>query len=118
MRYSIRSDMMMALAGKSQGLFRRAASWFLLPICYFGAFFAPAVVLTIPFQIFHTHHFSPAIFWITAFLFGALFVWLFYRTLISWLRFFRQRVFYVEAAVFLTALVFAVAVIAWIYPPR
>jgi hypothetical protein len=110
--------MMAQLAGKSPGLARQVVSWILLPICYFGAFLAPAVMLSIPFQIFHVHHFSPAIFWVTTFLIGALFLWLFYRALMSWLQFFRQQVIYIEAAVFLTALVFAVAVVAWIYPPR
>jgi|SRR5215472_14906641 hypothetical protein len=117
MRYSIRSDMMAELGGKSPGLFRRAASWLLLPLCYFGAFISPAMILAIPFQVFHAHHFSPAIFWFVMLLIGALFLWLFYRTLNSWLRFFRQRVIYVEAGVFLTGLVFAVAVVAWIFPP-
>jgi hypothetical protein len=118
MRYSIRSDMMAELGGKSPRLIRRVASWLLLPFCYLGAFIAPAVVLAIPYQIFHAHHFPPAVFWISTILIGTLVLWLFYRTLISWLRFFRQQVFYVEAAVFLTALVFAVAVVAWIFPPR
>jgi hypothetical protein len=118
MRYSIRSDMMAELAGKSPGLFRRVASWIVLPLCYFGAFMSPAAMLAIPFQIFHAHHVSPLVFWISTILIGALVLWVFYRVLIIWLRFIRQQVIYVEAAIFLTALVFAVTIVAWIYPPR
>ena len=115
---TIRSDMMAELTGKSPGLFRRAVSWFLLPLCYFGAFISPAAVLAVPFQILHAHHSSPAVFWLWTLLITALISWLFYRALIAWLRFFRQRVFYVEAAVFLTALIFAVAIIALIFMLR
>lgn len=118
MRYSIRSDMMTELGGESPGLFRRVASWVLLPLCYFGAFISPAVLLAIPYQILHARHFPPAAFWFVTLLLGVLFLWLFYRTLISWLRLFRQRVIYVEAGILLTALVFAVAVVAWVFPPR
>jgi hypothetical protein len=112
MRYSIRSDMMAELAGKSPRLIRRVASWLLLPFAYSGAFIAPAVVLAIPYQMFHAHHFPPAVFWISTILIGALVLWLFYRTLICCLRFFRQQVIYIDPAVFLAALVFAVAVVA------
>lgn len=58
------------------------------------------------------------IFWISTFLIGVLVLWMLYRVLLSWLRFFRQQVFYVEAVVLLMGLIFAIAVIAWIYPPR
>ena len=118
MRYSIRSDMMAQIAGKSPGHVRRALSWLLLPFCYLGALIAPAVILSIPFQVFHWHRFSPAVFWSATALIGAFVVWMLSLSLVSWLRFLRQRVIYVEAVVFFAALVFAVAVVLWIYPPK
>jgi hypothetical protein len=110
--------MMAQLAGNSPGLARRVVSWLLLPICYLGALIAPAVILAVPFQIFHARHFSPAVFWVSMVLIGALVLWQFYRALISSLRFFRQRVIYVEAIVMVVAFVAAVTVVIWIYPPR
>jgi hypothetical protein len=115
---TIRSDMMAELTGKSPGLSRRVISWFLLPLCYFGAFISPAAVLAVPFQMLHAHHSSPTAFWLWTLVIAVLISWLFYRALIAWLRFFRQRVFYVEAALFLTALIFAVAIITLIFMPR
>jgi hypothetical protein len=118
MKYSIHSDMMSDLTGKSPGLFRRVVAWLLLPLAYCGAFISPTVALAIPFKIFHEHHFSPALFWCTTLLIAALLSRVFYFVLIAWLRFFRQRLIYVDAAVLFAALVFAVAVVAWVYPPK
>jgi hypothetical protein len=96
----------------------RAVSWFLLPFCYLGALIAPAVVLSIPFQVFHWHHFSPQVIWITTGLLGTFTLWLLWRAVLSGWRFFQQRVIYVEAIILSVALVFAVAVIVWLYPPK
>jgi hypothetical protein len=118
MIYSFRSDMLADLTGKSPRLGRRVASWFLLPICYFGLLISPAVILAIPFQIFHKHHLSPVIFWIAMVLIAALVLWMLGLALVIGLRFFRRRVIYIDAIVFFAALVFAVAAVFWIYPPK
>lgn len=110
--------MLTELAGKSPGHVRLVASWLLLPICYLGALIAPAVLLAIPFQVFHKHQISPVVFWVVAVVLGALVVWSLRLALVSWLRLFRQRVIYVEAAVFFTAVVLAVAAVLWVYPPK
>jgi H+/Cl- antiporter ClcA len=89
-----------------------------LPVAYLGALIAPAGVLSIPFQIFHKHHFPAWAFWITAALVGTLAGrWLFRAVVCGW-RFFRQRVIHLEALVFAFGLVFAVIVIIWLYPPK
>ena len=72
----------------------------------------------IPFQAFHKNKVSPVIFWLTATLVGGFILWLLYRTAACSFRSFRQRIIHVDAIVFFAALLFAVLVIAWIYPPR
>jgi hypothetical protein len=118
MRYAIRSDMLTELSGKSPGHVRRVASWLLLPVCYLGVLISPAVLLAVPFQIFHKHQLSPLVFWGAAGLLGALVVWMLRLALVSWLRLFRQRVIYLEAGVLFTAVLLAVVAVLWVYPPR
>src|SRR5277367_1342216 len=126
MRYSIRSDMMAELTPKSPRLVRhillcrflRILSWFFLPVNYLGLLMAPAVILSIPFQIFHYHHFSPYLFWTAVALVGTFTLGMFYASLVAGLRLFRQRVIYLEAIVLFAGLMFAVVVVVWIFPPK
>ncbi|HEY9510478.1 MAG TPA: hypothetical protein VIV82_11525 [Verrucomicrobiae bacterium] len=118
MKYVFRSDMLTRLSGKSPGDFRRLASWLLLPICYFGALIAPSVLLAVPFQLLHKHKFPPAVFWGSLGIFGALVLCLLTLAVISWLRFFRQRIIHIEPAILFVGLILAVAAMLWIYPPK
>jgi hypothetical protein len=87
-------------------------------LAYLGALFAPGVVLSTPFEIFHTHSVSSLVYWVTAVLMGILILWMLYRTALTGLLSFRRHVIHVEAIVFFIGLVFAVVVIVWIFPPK
>jgi di/tricarboxylate transporter len=118
MSYSIHSDIKADLFGKSPRLVRVATAWLLLPLSYFGAFVSPAIFLALPFQILQKHHLSKAVFWPLVILFGVFACLMISLSLISWLRWFRRRVIYVEAGVCFVGWLFAVAVVIWIYPPK
>ncbi len=126
MSYTVHSQMMIEMTPSSPRLLRhailcrawRGVSWLLLPFCYLGALIAPAVVFSIPFQVFHRHEVSPVVFWSTTAAMSALVLWLFYRAVRFSVRSFRQQVIHVEAIVMSVALVLAVIVIAWVYPPK
>ena len=126
MKYIVHSQMMTELAPSSPRLVRhaflcrvwRGVSWLVLPLCYLGALIAPAVVLSIPFQVFHKHGVSPLVYWATTVLMGVFVLWMLYRAASYGFRSFRQRVIHVEAIVLFVALVFAVVAIVWIYPPK
>jgi hypothetical protein len=95
----------------------RYVSWILLPFAYGGALLAPAI-LTIPFQVFHKHHFPGGIFWVTSAVTGALVVWLFYVSLLGGLRYFRRGIIYLEAIVICAGLLLTVVAVVWLYPPK
>jgi len=117
MRYSIRSDTMAELTGKSPGVFRRVVSWFLLPICYLGALIAPSVVLTISFQGLHRGHFLPHVFWFVTALVGVVVLWIAYFEAVGWLRYFRQGVIYIEAIVIFIGFLAVIPVALLAFPP-
>lgn len=126
MRYSIRSDMLMEMTPKSPGLLRhvrlcrvwRVACWMLLPIAYLGAFVAPTGLLSIPFQIFHGHHYSSRAFWIMTVLAVLVVAWILYLSANRWWRHFRQHVIYVEAMVLFAGALAALPIVLWIFPPK
>jgi hypothetical protein len=125
MKYSIRSDMMTDLTPKSPRILRytrlcrlwRGVSWMLLPIAYAGALTAPAAIFSMPFQVFHKHHFPAWAFWTTAALVGLFVSWCFYRAFLCGWLLFRHRVIYLEAITICLALVFTVIVVIWLFPP-
>ena len=126
MRYSIRSDMMEEMTPKSPRLVRhvflcrvwRVVSWFLLPIAYVGALIAPAGFLSIPFQVFHRHHYSPRAFWILTAVVGAIVLCMLSLAVISLLRHFRQRVIYVESVVLFVGFCLVLPIVFWVFPAK
>ena len=126
MKYIVHSVMMAELTPSSPRLVRhvrlcrawRAISWVLLPFCYLGAVFAPAAVLSIPFQVFHQHRVSPLVYWVTTVLVGVFVLWMLYRAASYGFHSFRQRVIHVEAIILFVGWVFAVVVVVWIYSPK
>jgi hypothetical protein len=126
MKYTVHSAMMNEMTPSSSRLLRHAAlcrawrglSWLLLPFCYLGALLAPAVVLSIPFQVFHNHQVSPFVFWVTTGAMSALVLWVFCRAVSSGFRSFRHGVIHIEAIVMSLALLLAIVVIPWAFPPK
>jgi hypothetical protein len=126
MKYTVYSKMMIDLTPSSPRLVRhvilcrvlRVISWILLPLAYLGALFAPGVVLSTPFEIFHAHRMSSLVYWVTAVLMGAFILWMLYRTALTGLRSFCRHVIHVEAIVFSIGLVLAVVVVVWGFPPK
>lgn len=126
MKYIVYSQMMNEMTPSSPHLLRRVAlcrtlrgvAWLVLPFCYLGALLAPAVVFSIPFQVFHRHAVSPVVFWSTTTAMSALVLWLFYRSARAASAAWRQRVIHVEAIVMCMALMLAVLLIAGVFPPR
>jgi hypothetical protein len=126
MKYSIRSDMVTEMTPKRPWLVRhvflcrvlRVVSWLVLPFAYLGAFIAPAMILSIPFQVFHYHHFSLYAFRIMACLMATLILLMLTMALIALVRLFRRNIIYLEAIALSLGLVFAVVVVIWIFPPK
>lgn len=126
MKYIVHSQMMTEMTPASPRLLRhamlcrtlRGVSWLLLPFCYLGALLAPVVIFSIPYQAFHRHEASPVVFWLTTAAIGALVLWLFCRSARAASAAWRQQVIHVEAIIMCVALVLAVILIAWVFPPK
>jgi len=112
-KYTIHSEMLAQLRGNSPSLFRCVMSYVLLPFCYLGLILSVTAIFSIPFRIIHDS--SSFVFWLVACLIGALFLWMFRRVLTNWLRLFRQRVLYVEAALFFATLLLVMPPVIWLY---
>ena len=116
MKYIVHSRLLMELTSSTQRLGHhtvlcrvwRGVSWLLLPLCYLGALMAPAVILSIPFQILHAHRVPSLVYWITILLMAVLILWVLYRAASYFFHGFRQRVIHVEAIILFVAIAFAV----------
>lgn len=126
MNFTVYSQMMNAMTPSSpRPLHRvvlcrtlRGVAWLVLPFCYLGVLLAPTVVLSIPFQVLHSRAVSSVVFWSTTTAMNALVLWLFHRSARTAFSAWRQRVIQVEAIVLCMALVLAVLLIEWVFPPR
>jgi hypothetical protein len=87
-------------------------------LAYFGALFATAAAVSLPFQVFHYHRLPSLVYWVTAVLMDIFILWMLYRTALAALLSFRRYVIHVEAIVVFIGLLFAVVVIIWIFPPK
>jgi hypothetical protein len=99
---------------------RAVVTWLFLPVAYFGALLAPAVVFALPIQVLHSFHVAPPslTFWSSVGLLSACAIWLLCRFGSAAIHGIRQRVVHVDALVGFFGIALAIACHAWLISRR
>ncbi len=86
----------------------RGLVWIVGPVAYLGLLVSPAVVLSVPFQVFHRHLIG---YWLTV----VVVLWVIYRLGRTSYRWYARRVIDLEAIVGFTGSLLALASCIWVY---
>lgn len=114
MKYVVRSQMMSELPRSWPRILKRV----LLSFCYLGALFAPALILSLPFQWLHRNEVSPLVTWLVSFAMGFVVLRLLQQAWISTRRYLLLGIIQVESVLMVMALLFAIAAVVCLYPPK